>query len=128
MMTLKPLRNHHLHRMLFNQATGTDCREYKRGCTKTLVTLHQQGEQITRSHRVAVDIDHDLSRGKSSWEALVASKTWKRKKALAITGPVTVGVPTSLYLKSRCCSLLHVVVLSASQELYIELMGNKDCF
>ncbi|KAG2377087.1 SNAP25-like proteinous protein [Vigna angularis] len=31
--------------------------------TKTLVTLHQQGEQITRSHHVAVNIDHDLSRG-----------------------------------------------------------------
>lgn len=30
--------------------------------TKTLVTLHQQGEQITRSHYVAAGIDHDLSR------------------------------------------------------------------
>ena len=30
--------------------------------TKTLVTLHQQGEQITRSHYVAADIDQDLSR------------------------------------------------------------------
>jgi len=30
--------------------------------TNTLVTLHQQGEQITRSHHVAADIDHDLSR------------------------------------------------------------------
>lgn len=30
--------------------------------TKTLVTLHHQGEQITRSHQVAADIDHDLSR------------------------------------------------------------------
>ena len=30
--------------------------------TKTLVTLHQQGEQITRSHHVAADIDQDLSR------------------------------------------------------------------
>lgn len=30
--------------------------------TKTLVTLHHQGEQITRSHQVAADIDRDLSR------------------------------------------------------------------
>ena len=30
--------------------------------TQTLVTLHQQGEQITRSHHVAADIDHDLTR------------------------------------------------------------------
>lgn len=30
--------------------------------TKTLVMLHQQGEQITRTHTVAADIEHDLSR------------------------------------------------------------------
>jgi len=30
--------------------------------TNTLVTLHQQGEQIIKSHHVAADIDHDLSR------------------------------------------------------------------
>lgn len=29
---------------------------------KTLATLHQQGEQITRAHHVAADIDRDLSR------------------------------------------------------------------
>lgn len=30
--------------------------------TKTLVALHQQGEQITRTHTVAANIDYDLSR------------------------------------------------------------------
>lgn len=30
--------------------------------TQTLVTLHQQGEQITRAHELAPNIDHDLSR------------------------------------------------------------------
>lgn len=30
--------------------------------TNTLLMLHQQGEQITRTHMVAADIDHDLSR------------------------------------------------------------------
>lgn len=28
----------------------------------TLVMLHQQGEQITRTHETTVSIDHDLSR------------------------------------------------------------------
>ncbi|THU64812.1 hypothetical protein C4D60_Mb01t30390 [Musa balbisiana] len=28
----------------------------------TLVMLHQQGEQITRTHEITVSIDHDLSR------------------------------------------------------------------
>lgn len=36
--------------------------DIREDATKTLVTLHQQGEQITRSHYVAADIDHDLSR------------------------------------------------------------------
>lgn len=30
--------------------------------TRTLVMLHEQGEQITRTHHQAVDIDQDLSR------------------------------------------------------------------
>lgn len=34
----------------------------KEDATKTLVTLHQQGEQITRTHQTAADIEHDLSR------------------------------------------------------------------
>ena len=36
--------------------------EIREDATKTLVMLHQQGEQITRSHNVAIDIDQDLSR------------------------------------------------------------------
>jgi synaptosomal-associated protein 25 len=30
--------------------------------SKTLVTVHQQGQQIHRTHMMAVDIDQDLSR------------------------------------------------------------------
>lgn len=36
--------------------------EIRDNATQTLVTLHQQGEQITRTHMVAADIDYDLSR------------------------------------------------------------------
>ncbi|PKI77961.1 hypothetical protein CRG98_001581 [Punica granatum] len=58
--------------------------------TKTLVMLHQQGEQITRAHGVAADIDHDLSRGEKLLGSLggIFSKTWKPKKTRAITGPM----------------------------------------
>ncbi|XAR65518.1 hypothetical protein NMG60_11009664 [Bertholletia excelsa] len=40
---------------------------------RTLVILHQQGEQITRTHMVATDINHDFSRRLILAEVL----TWK---------------------------------------------------
>lgn len=67
--------------------------EMREDATKTLVMLHHQGEQITRSHHVAADIDHDLSRGEKLLGSLggMFSKTWKPKKTGAITGPVIFG-------------------------------------
>ncbi|KAK4252496.1 hypothetical protein QN277_014489 [Acacia crassicarpa] len=67
--------------------------DMREDATKTLVTLHQQGEQITRSHNVAVDIDQDLSRGEKLLGKLggIFSKTWKPKKTRPITGPLIVG-------------------------------------
>ncbi|KAF9610043.1 hypothetical protein IFM89_019771 [Coptis chinensis] len=58
--------------------------------TKTLITLHQQGEQITRTHEVVANIDQDLSRGEKLLGSLggMFSKTWKPKKTKAIKGPV----------------------------------------
>ncbi|KAJ0795703.1 putative target SNARE coiled-coil domain-containing protein [Helianthus annuus] len=58
--------------------------------TKTMITLHQQGEQITRTHMTAADIDQDLSRGEKLLGSLggIFSRTWKPKKGRAITGPV----------------------------------------
>lgn len=36
--------------------------EIREDATKTLITLHHQSEQITRTHMTAADIDYDLSR------------------------------------------------------------------
>ena len=36
--------------------------EMRDTASKTLVTVHQQGQQIHRTHMMAVDIDQDLSR------------------------------------------------------------------
>ncbi|KAJ4713132.1 SNAP25-likeous protein SNAP33 [Melia azedarach] len=64
--------------------------EIREDATKTLVTLHHQGEQITRTHYTAASIDHDLSRGEKLLGNLggMFSKTWKPKKTRPIMGPV----------------------------------------
>lgn len=66
--------------------------DIREDATKTLVTLHHQGEQITRTHTVAADIDQDLSRGEKLLGSLggLFSKTWKPKKTRHITGPVII--------------------------------------
>ncbi|GMJ04637.1 soluble N-ethylmaleimide-sensitive factor adaptor protein 30 [Hibiscus trionum] len=58
--------------------------------SKTLDTLHQQGEQIERTHQMAVGIDKDLSKGEKLLNDLggMFSMPWKAKKTRDITGPV----------------------------------------
>ncbi|KAH0455815.1 hypothetical protein IEQ34_015847 [Dendrobium chrysotoxum] len=63
--------------------------EIREVSSKTLVTLHQQGEQIARTHLTATSIDQDLSRGEKLLGSLggLFSKTWKPKKTREIKGP-----------------------------------------
>ncbi|XP_030531609.1 SNAP25 homologous protein SNAP33-like isoform X2 [Rhodamnia argentea] len=72
--------------------------DMREDATKTLVMLHQQGEQITRSHAIAVDIDHNLSRGEKLLGSLggMFKKTWKPKTNRRVTGPLITrdAVPT----------------------------------
>ncbi|KAF3326264.1 SNAP25 homologous protein SNAP33-like isoform X2 [Carex littledalei] len=66
--------------------------------TNTLVTLHQQGEQIHRTHQVAANIDQDLSRSEKLLNSLggLFSKPWKPKKTREIKGPeITLDDPLS---------------------------------
>ncbi|KAJ9554237.1 hypothetical protein OSB04_018282 [Centaurea solstitialis] len=57
--------------------------------SKTLDTLHAQGEQIHRTHEKAAEMDKDLSRGEKILGNLggIFSMTWKPKKGKEITGP-----------------------------------------
>lgn len=58
--------------------------------TRTLDMLHQQGEQITRTHNMVVDTEKDLSKGEKLLNNLggMFSKPWKPKKGKTITGPI----------------------------------------
>ncbi|XP_009777545.1 putative SNAP25 homologous protein SNAP30 [Nicotiana tabacum] len=58
---------------------------------KTLDTLHKQGEQIHRTHMMAVDMDRDLSKGEKLLNNLggMFSMPWKPKKSHDIKGPRT---------------------------------------
>ncbi|XP_051115755.1 SNAP25 homologous protein SNAP33 [Andrographis paniculata] len=66
--------------------------EMREEATKTLVTLHQQGEQITRTHMVAADMDQDLSRGEKLLGSLggIFSRKWKPAKTRPVKGPASV--------------------------------------
>ncbi|WCJ22141.1 soluble N-ethylmaleimide-sensitive factor adaptor protein 30 [Euphorbia peplus] len=58
--------------------------------TRTLDMLHAQGEQINRTHNMAVDMDKDLHKGEKLLNNLggMFSKPWKPKKGKPIQGPV----------------------------------------
>ncbi|XP_008777761.2 SNAP25 homologous protein SNAP33-like [Phoenix dactylifera] len=63
--------------------------EMRDDASRTLVTLHQQGQQINRTHLTTIDVDHELSRGEKLLGSLggIFSKTWKPKKTRTIKGP-----------------------------------------
>lgn len=64
--------------------------DIRQDATKTLDMLHAQGEQINRTHVMAVDMDKDLSKGEKLLNNLggIFSKPWKPKKTRDITGPL----------------------------------------
>lgn len=64
--------------------------DIKGDATRTLVSLHQQGEQLRRTHEVAHDIDQSLTSGEKLLGSLggMFSRTWKPKRSSAIKGPV----------------------------------------
>ncbi|KAK8964368.1 hypothetical protein KSP40_PGU014203 [Platanthera guangdongensis] len=63
--------------------------EIREVSSKTIVNLHQQGEQITQTHETATTIDRDLSRGEKLLGSLggLFSRTWKPTKGRTIKGP-----------------------------------------
>ncbi|KAL0358146.1 UNVERIFIED_CONTAM: putative SNAP25 homologous protein SNAP30 [Sesamum calycinum] len=65
--------------------------DIRQDATRTLDTLHEQGEQIHRTHVMAANMDKDLSKGEKLLNNLggMFSMPWKPKKTKTITGPQT---------------------------------------
>ncbi|TVU29900.1 hypothetical protein EJB05_21491 [Eragrostis curvula] len=76
--------------------------DIKKDASDTLVTLHKQGEQISRTHEKAVQIDQDLSKGETLLGSLGGffSKPWKPKKTRQIKGPAMVSRDDSFKKKA----------------------------
>ncbi|WJX32099.1 Putative SNAP25 homologous protein SNAP33 [Trifolium repens] len=95
--SVEDLENYAVYKAEETTKSVNNCRkiaeEMREDASKTLVMLHHQGEQITRSHDIAAGIDHDLSRGEKLLGSLggIFSKTWKPKKTGAIRGPTVFG-------------------------------------
>lgn len=91
---VQELENYAVYKAEETTKTVTSClkiaEDMREDGTRTLANLHHQGEQITRSHMVAADIDHDLSRGEKLLGSLgsIFSKTWKPTRTRPIKGPV----------------------------------------
>lgn len=64
--SVQELENYAVYKAEETTKSVNNCRRIaeniKEDATKTLDMLHQQGDQITRTHMAAVDIDKDLSR------------------------------------------------------------------
>lgn len=92
--TVQELENYSVYKAEETTETVNNClkiaEDMREGATQTLVTLHQQGDQLTRTHAVAADIDHDLSRSEKLLGSLggMFSRTWKPKKTHDIVGPL----------------------------------------
>ncbi|KAL9389169.1 hypothetical protein Peur_017774 [Populus x canadensis] len=78
--------------------------DIKQDATRTLDMLHAQGEQITRTHNMAADMDKDLSKGEKLLNNLggIFSKPWKPKKTRDITEPlITADKPSKVNQYSK---------------------------
>uniref|UniRef100_A0A2N9J4R3 t-SNARE coiled-coil homology domain-containing protein n=1 Tax=Fagus sylvatica TaxID=28930 RepID=A0A2N9J4R3_FAGSY len=105
--SVQDLENYAVYKAEETTKTTNNClkiaEEIREDATKTLGMLHQQGEQITRTHMMAADTERDLSRGEKLLNNLggMFSKTWKPKKTREISGPVITSDNSSKSSENR---------------------------
>ncbi|CAK8536613.1 unnamed protein product [Lathyrus sativus] len=92
--SVQDLENYAVHKSQETTDSVNNClriaEDIRSDATRTLDMLHQQGDQITRTHNMVVDTEKDLSKGEKLLNNLggMFSMPWKPKKGKTITGPV----------------------------------------
>ncbi|XVF85841.1 hypothetical protein PTKIN_Ptkin17bG0150100 [Pterospermum kingtungense] len=92
--TMEDLENYAVYKAEETTSTVNNClkiaENIREDATRTLDTLHKQGEQIERTHMMAVEMDKDLNKGEKLLNSLggMFSMPWKPKKTSDIKGPV----------------------------------------
>ncbi|XVF03233.1 hypothetical protein REPUB_Repub04eG0244000 [Reevesia pubescens] len=92
--TMEDLENYAVYKAEETTNSVNNClklaENIREDATRTLDTLNQQGQQIERTHNMAVDIDKDLHKGEKLLNSLggMFSKPWKPKKTREIKGPM----------------------------------------
>ncbi|XWS69648.1 hypothetical protein CRYUN_Cryun04dG0197100 [Craigia yunnanensis] len=92
--TMEDLENYAVYKAEETTISVNNClkiaENIREDATRTLDTLHLQGQQIERTHVMAVEIDKDLHKGEKLLNSLggMFSKPWKPKNTREITGPV----------------------------------------
>ncbi|XP_061346915.1 putative SNAP25 homologous protein SNAP30 [Gastrolobium bilobum] len=106
--SVQELENYAVHKAEETTNTVNNCLriadDIREDATRTLDMLHQQGEQITRTHNMIVETEKDLSRGEKLLNNLggMFSKPWKPKKTREIQGPViTPDNPSKKNVKNK---------------------------
>ncbi|KAL5218509.1 hypothetical protein ABZP36_019193 [Zizania latifolia] len=93
--SMQELEDYAVHKAEETSRKVNDCvratEAIREDAAQTLLTLHRQGEQITRTHQVAADIEQDLSMSEKLLGSLggLFSKTWRPKRNQQIKGPVS---------------------------------------
>ncbi|XP_047323573.1 putative SNAP25 homologous protein SNAP30 [Impatiens glandulifera] len=93
-MSVQELENYAVNKSEDTTSSVNNClriaEDIRSDATRTLETLHQQGDQIQRTHMMAADMDKDLKKGEKLLGNLggMFSFGWKPKKGKEITGPV----------------------------------------
>ncbi|XP_058193644.1 putative SNAP25 homologous protein SNAP30 [Rhododendron vialii] len=93
-MSVQELESYAVNRAEDTSKSVNNClkiaEDIRQDATRTLDTLHQQGEQIHRTHVMATDMDKDLQKGEKLLGNLggMFSMPWKPKKTRDISGPV----------------------------------------